>query len=157
MTSDQLYFLKTKELNMSVEQTLSIVKPDAVGKNAIGKVIGKLEKGGLKIVAARMIQLSKDQAEQFYAVHKERPFYGSLVEFMTSGPVMVMALEGENAVTKNREIMGATDWQKASIGTIRRELADNIERNAVHGSDSLENAKAEIAFFFKNGDICPRS
>lgn len=141
---------------MGREQTLSIIKPDAVSKNHIGGIISKLEKGGLKIVAAKMIQLSKTQAEEFYAVHKERPFYKDLVSFMTSGPVLIMALEGDDAVLKNRDIMGATDPQKATPGTIRQEFAKTIDENAVHGSDSLENAQREIAFFFKNGDLCPR-
>lgn len=142
---------------MALERTLSIIKPDAVGENNIGAIINKLEKGGLKIVAARMMHLSKEQAQAFYAVHKDRPFYGELVEFMTSGPVVVMALEGENAVQTNRKIMGATDWQKAEIGTIRREFARSVGENAVHGSDSLENAANEIKFFFENGDICKRT
>lgn len=139
------------------EQTLSIIKPDAVGKNNIGGIIAKLEKGGLKIIAAKMTHLSKSQAEEFYAIHKERPFYKDLVSFMTSGPVLVMALEGENAVLKNRDIMGATDPKKATPGTIRQEFATTIDENAVHGSDSLENAEREIAFFFKNGEICKRT
>ncbi len=142
---------------MTLERTLSIVKPDAVSKNKIGSIIEKLEQGGLKIVAAKMMHLSQKQAEDFYAVHKERPFYRDLVKFMTSGPVLVMTLEGENAVQQNRKIMGATDWQKSEAGTIRREFASSIEENAVHGSDSVENAKNEISFFFQNGDICPRT
>lgn len=142
---------------MTLERTLSIVKPDAVAKNKIGSILQKLEQGGLKIVAAKMIHLSSKQAEDFYAVHKERPFYRDLVKFMTSGPVLVMALEGENAVQQNRKIMGATDWQKSEPGTIRREFASSIEENAVHGSDSVDNAKIEISFFFQNGDLCPRT
>lgn len=142
---------------MTSERTLSIVKPDAVGKNLIGNVIARLEKGNLKIVAAKMLHLSKEQAEGFYAVHKERPFYRDLVRFMTTGPVVVMVLEGENAIAKNREIMGATDPKNAAPGTIRKDLATGIEENIVHGSDSAETAEREISFFFKNGDICPRT
>lgn len=139
------------------ENTLSIIKPDAVGKNNIGEIITKLEKGGLRIIAAKMMHLTQDQAKAFYAVHQERPFYHDLVSFMTTGPVLVMVLEGENAVAKNREIMGATDFKKAAPGTIRADFAESIEANAVHGSDSVDNAKIEIAYFFKNGDICPRT
>jgi len=142
---------------MANERTLSIIKPDAVGANNIGAIICKFEKGGLKVVAARMMHLSKKQAQDFYAVHKERPFYGELVDFMTSGPVMVMALEGENAVQVNRQIMGATDWQKSEPGTIRRQFATSVGENAVHGSDSRENAENEIKFFFQNGEVCPRT
>ncbi|MBI2374458.1 MAG: nucleoside-diphosphate kinase [Deltaproteobacteria bacterium] len=138
---------------MSIERTLSIVKPDAVKKGCIGGVLDKLEKGGLKIVAARMTRLTQAQAEAFYAVHKERPFYRSLVEFMTSGPVVVSVLEGENAVLRNREIMGATDPAKAADGTIRKLYGANIENNAVHGSDSLDNAKTEVSFFFAAADL----
>lgn len=141
----------------TLEQTLSIIKPDAVGQNQIGNIIEYFEREGLSVVAARMLHLTKEQAQGFYAVHKERPFFGELVEFMTSGPVLVMVLEGENAVAKNRQIMGTTDPAKAAPGTIRADFATSIERNAVHGSDSLQNAKAEIAFFFKSHDICPRS
>lgn len=142
---------------MATERTLSIIKPDAVGKNNIGAIICKLERGGLKVVATRMMHLSKKQAEDFYAVHKERPFYGELVDFMTSGPVVVMALEGDNAVQVNRQIMGATDWQKSEPGTIRRQFATSVGENAVHGSDSVENASNEIKFFFQNGDVYPRT
>ena len=142
---------------MALEKTLSIIKPDAVGANNIGAIICKFEKGGLKVVAARMMQLTKEQAQDFYAVHKARPFYGELVEFMTSGPVMVMTLEGENAVNANRQIMGATDWQKSEPGTIRRQFATSVGENCVHGSDSLENAENEIKFFFQNGDVCKRT
>lgn len=141
---------------MTRERTLSIIKPDAVAKDNIGSIIQKLEKGGLKVVAARMIQMTEKQAQDFYAVHKERPFYGELVSFMTSGPVLVMALEGDDAVAKNRQIMGATDWTKSEPGTIRREFATSVGENAVHGSDSKENAAIEIEFFFKNGEVCPR-
>ncbi|MBQ9258631.1 MAG: nucleoside-diphosphate kinase [Neisseriaceae bacterium] len=141
---------------MAIERTLSIVKPDAVGKNVIGKIYSRFEDNGLKIVAAKMKHLSRREAEGFYAVHKERPFFGELVEFMTSGPVMVQVLEGENAVAKNRELMGATNPKEAAAGTIRADFAQSIDANAVHGSDSLENAKIEIAFFFSATEIYPR-
>lgn len=141
---------------MSVERTLSIIKPDAVAKGVIGEILSRFEKNGLKIVAIKMLHLSKEQAEAFYAVHKDRPFYSSLVEFMTSGPVVVQVLEGEGAVVKNREIMGATDPQQADSGTIRADFADSIEANAVHGSDSLENARQEVSFFFESDEICSR-
>lgn len=141
---------------MAIERTLSIIKPDAVSKNVIGKIYSRFEKAGLRIVAARMMQLSRLQAESFYAVHKERPFYKDLVAFMTSGPVMVQVLEGENAVAMNREIMGATNPSEAAEGTIRADFAENVEENAVHGSDGPETAKTEIAFFFKTDEICPR-
>jgi nucleoside-diphosphate kinase len=133
---------------MAIERTLSIIKPDAVAKNAIGELYSRFETGGLKIVAARMVWLSAREAGQFYAVHKERPFYGELVEFMTSGPVMVQVLEGEDAIARNRELMGATDPKKAAPGTIRADFAESIDANAVHGSDSLDTARTEIAFFF---------
>ncbi len=138
---------------MAIERTLSIVKPDAVKKNAIGGCLSMLEAAGLEIVATRMLHLSKAQAEAFYAVHKERPFYGSLVEFMTSGPVVVSVLQGENAIAKNREVMGATDVAKAAEGTIRKKYGSSIEQNAVHGSDAPETAAVEIAFFFPACDI----
>ena len=141
---------------MAVERTLSIVKPDGVRKNVIGEVYRRFERAGLSIVAARMLRLSQAQAEGFYAVHRERPFFKDLVAYMTSGPVVVQVLEGENAVAKNREIMGATDPKKAAPGSIRADLADSIEANTVHGSDSLENAAREIAYFFSETDICPR-
>ena len=141
---------------MAIERTLSIVKPDAVAKNVIGKIYSRFEDNGLKIVAAKMKHLSRREAEGFYAVHKERPFFGELVEFMTSGPVMVQVLEGENAVAKNRELMGATNPKEAAAGTIRADFAQSIDANAVHGSDSLENAKIEIAYFFSATEICPR-
>ncbi len=141
---------------MKQEQTLSIIKPDAVAKNAIGGIIQMLEKAGLTVVAAKMMHLSREQAEGFYAVHKARPFFGELVDFMISGPCLVMVLEGENAVMRNRDVMGATDPQKAEMGTIRRTFATSIDANAVHGSDSLENAKTEISFFFKPTELCPR-
>ena len=133
---------------MAVERTLSIIKPDAVAKNVIGKIYSRFETNGLKIVASRMIHLSRQDAEGFYAVHKERPFFKDLVEFMISGPVMVQVLEGEGAIAKNRELMGATDPKKAAAGTIRADFADSIDANAVHGSDAAETAAVEIAYFF---------
>ena len=133
---------------MAVERTLSIIKPDAVAKNVIGKISSRFETNGLKIVAARMVHLSRQDAEGFYAVHKERPFFKDLVEFMISGPVMVQVLQGEGAVAKNRDLMGATDPKKAEAGTIRADFADSIEANAVHGSDAAETAAVEIAYFF---------
>ena len=145
---------------MSVERTLSIIKPDAVAKNIIGQIYSRFEQGGLKIVAARMLHLTRDQAADFYAVHKERPFYQELIEFMTSGPVLVQVLEGDNAVLKNRELMGATFPKDAKPGTIRADFCDadgDQGENAVHGSDSLENAKIEIDFFFKSEDLCART
>ncbi len=141
---------------MSVERTLSIIKPDAVSKNLIGKINTRFENAGLRIVAARMMQLSRQQAEGFYAIHKERPFFNDLVAFMVSGPVLVQVLEGENAVLKNREIMGATNPKDAAAGTIRKDFASSIDENAVHGSDSLDNAKTEINFFFAPQEICTR-
>ena len=133
---------------MATEQTLSIIKPDAVAKKVIGKIYTRFEENGLKIVQAKMAHLSKEEAEGFYAVHKERPFFNDLVTFMTSGPVMIQALEGDNAVLKNRELMGATNPQEAAPGTIRADFAESIDANAVNGSDSLENAKIEIEYFF---------
>ncbi|OHC71419.1 MAG: nucleoside-diphosphate kinase [Rhodocyclales bacterium RIFCSPLOWO2_02_FULL_63_24] len=133
---------------MAVERTLSIIKPDAVAKNVIGKIYSRFETNGLKIVAARMVHLSRQEAEGFYAVHKARPFFKDLVEFMISGPVMVQVLEGEGAITKNRDLMGATDPKKAEAGTIRADFADSIDANAVHGSDAAETAAVEIAYFF---------
>ena len=133
---------------MTMEQTLSIIKPDAVAKNVIGEIYTRFEKANLKIVKAMMVHLTKDEAEGFYAVHKERPFFNDLVKFMTSGPVMIQVLEGDNAVLKNRELMGATNPQEADAGTIRADFAESIDANAVHGSDSLENAKIEIEYFF---------
>ena len=141
---------------MALERTLSIVKPDGVGRNLIGQVYGRFEKAGLQIVAARMLHLSKAQAEGFYAVHKARPFFNDLVAYMISGPVIAQVLEGENAVAKHRDIMGATDPKKAAPGTIRADLAESIEHNVVHGSDSVENAAIEIAYFFSTTEICPR-
>ena len=136
---------------MAVEQTLSIIKPDAVKKNVIGQIIARFEKAGLRVVAARMTHLSRAEAEGFYAVHRERPFFKDLVEFMISGPVLVQVLEGENAIALNRELMGATDPKKAAKGTIRADFADSIDANAVHGSDGPETARKEIAYFFPNG------
>ena len=133
---------------MAIERTLSIIKPDAVAKNVIGQIYTRFENAGLKIVAAKMVHLSQERAEGFYAVHKERPFFKDLVSFMISGPVMIQALEGENAVAKNRELMGATNPKEAAAGTIRADFADSIDANAVHGSDSLENAAIEIKYFF---------
>ena len=141
---------------MAIERTLSIIKPDAVAKNVIGKIYSRFESNGLKIVASKMVWLSQQEAGQFYAVHKERPFYGDLVKFMTSGPVMIQVLEGEDAIAKNRDLMGATDPKKAAPGTIRADFAESIDANAVHGSDSLENAAIEIAYFFDDNEICPR-
>ncbi|MBP9539733.1 MAG: nucleoside-diphosphate kinase [Vitreoscilla sp.] len=141
---------------MAIEKTISIIKPDAVAKNVIGEIYSRFEKNGLKVVAAKMKQLSKEDAEGFYAVHKERPFFNDLVSFMTSGPVMIQVLEGENAVLKNRELMGATNPKEAAAGTIRADFAESIDANAVHGSDSLENAAIEIAYFFKPEDVVSR-
>src|SRR3954465_12796177 len=141
---------------MAKERTLSIVKPDAVEKNVIGQIYSRFEKAGLRVVAARMVRLSQLQAEGFYAVHRERPFFKDLVKFMVSGPVMVQVLEGDNAVAKNRELMGATDPKKADKGSIRADFADSIDANAVHGSDSAENARTEIAFFFPTCEIYSR-
>lgn len=138
---------------MAVEQTLSIIKPDAVAKNVIGKIYDRFEQNELTIVAAKMLHLSKEQAQAFYAVHKERPFFNDLVEFMTTGPVMVQVLSGENAMSKNRDIMGATNPKEAAPGTIRADFAESIDANAVHGSDSLENARQEIEFFFSADEI----
>ena len=141
---------------MAIERTISIVKPDAVAKNIIGQIYSRFEQNGLRIVAAKMKHLSVREAQDFYAVHKERPFYADLVAFMTSGPVMIQVLEGENAVAKNRELMGATDPANAAPGTIRADFAESVGENAVHGSDSLENAALEIAYFFTEAEICPR-
>lgn len=141
---------------MAVERTLSIVKPDAVGKNVIGEIYSRFEKAGLQIVAAKMIKMDEEMAGGFYAEHKERPFFKDLVGFMTSGPVMVQVLEGEGAVLKNRELMGATNPQEADAGTIRADFAESIDANAVHGSDSTESAAREVSYFFKEEEICPR-
>lgn len=141
---------------MALERTLSIIKPDAVAKNVIGEIYSRFEKAGLKIVAARYRQLTRQQAEGFYAVHKDRPFFGALVDFMISGPVMIQALEGENAVARHRELMGATDPKKAEPGTIRADFAESIDANAVHGSDAADTAATEIAYFFDSSDIHSR-
>lgn len=141
---------------MALERTLSIVKPDAVAKNVIGEIYSRFEKAGLKIVAARMKHLDKQEAEGFYAVHRERPFFAALVEFMSSGPVMIQVLEGEDAIAKNRELMGATNPAEAAPGTIRADFAQSIDANAVHGSDAPETAATEIAYFFTESEICPR-
>jgi nucleoside-diphosphate kinase len=141
---------------MAVERTFSIIKPDAVAKNAIGQILTRFEKAGMKVIAARMMHLSRAQAEGFYAVHRERPFFKDLVDFMISGPVLVQVLQGDNAIAKNRELMGATDPKKAAKGTIRADFADSIDANAVHGSDAPETARAEIAFFFPGYEVFPR-
>ena len=141
---------------MAVERTLSIIKPDAVAKNAIGQILTRFEAAGLKVIAARMMHLSRAQAEGFYAVHRERPFFKDLVDFMISGPVLVQVLQGDNAIMKNRDLMGATDPKKAAKGTIRADFADSIDANAVHGSDAPETAHAEIAFFFPGYEVFPR-
>ncbi len=142
---------------MAIERTISIIKPDAVGKNVIGQIYDRFEKAGLKIIAAKMKHLSDEDAGGFYAVHKERPFFNDLVEFMTSGPVMIQLLEGEDAIAKNREVMGATNPAEADAGTIRADFASTIDENAVHGSDSAENAKIEMDYFFSENEICPRT
>ncbi|MCP4044264.1 MAG: nucleoside-diphosphate kinase [Gammaproteobacteria bacterium] len=142
---------------MAVERTLSIIKPDAVGKSIIGSIYSRFEKAGLRIIASRMLHLSREQAGEFYAVHKGRPFYNDLIEFMTSGPVMVQVLEGEGAIAGNREVMGATNPAEAAAGTIRADFATTVDENAVHGSDGPDTAKVEIAFFFKPEEICPRT
>jgi nucleoside-diphosphate kinase len=141
---------------MALERTLSIVKPDAVAKNVIGEIYSRFEKAGLKIIAAKMKHLSRSEAEGFYAVHRERPFFKPLVEFMISGPVIIQVLEGEGAVLRHRDLMGATDPKKAAAGTIRADFAQSIDANAVHGSDAPETAQVEIAYFFSGTEICPR-
>jgi nucleoside-diphosphate kinase len=141
---------------MALERTLSIIKPDAVAKNVIGEIYSRFEKAGLKVVAAKMKHLSHREAEGFYAVHRERPFFKPLVDFMVSGPVMIQVLEGEGAITKNRDLMGATDPKKAAAGTIRADFAQSIDANAVHGSDAPETAKVEIGYFFAETELCPR-
>lgn len=142
---------------MSIERTISIIKPDAVAANTIGDIYSRFEKAGLKVIAARMVHLSQEQAEGFYAEHSERPFFGALVSFMTSGPAMVQVLEGEGAVLKNRDLMGATNPADADAGTIRADHAKSIDENAVHGSDSIESAAREIAYFFTEDQLCPRT
>lgn len=141
---------------MPIERTLSIIKPDGVARDCIGAVCGRFERAGLRIVAARMVRLSQAEAGEFYAVHQERPFYADLLRYMVSGPVMVMVLEGEDAIARNREIMGATNPADAAPGTIRADFAESVERNTVHGSDSAQTAAAEVAFFFDDRQICPR-
>jgi nucleoside-diphosphate kinase len=141
---------------MALERTLSIIKPDAVAKNVIGDIYARFEKAGLKIVAAKMKHLSRAEAEGFYAVHRERPFFAALVEFMSSGPVMIQVLEGEGAIARNRELMGATNPKEAEAGTIRADFAQSIDANAVHGSDAPETARTEIAYFFSATELCPR-
>lgn len=142
---------------MAVERTLSIIKPDAVGKNVVGEIYSRFEKAGLRVLAARMAQLTTAEAEGFYEVHRQRPFFRALVDFMISGPVMIQVLEGEDAVGRHRELMGATDPKKAAPGTIRADFASSIDENAVHGSDSAENAAREIAYFFRATEVCPRT
>jgi nucleoside-diphosphate kinase len=142
---------------MAIERTISIIKPDAVAKNVIGEIYSRFEKAGLRIVAAKMLHLSREQAEGFYAVHRERGFFNDLINFMISGPVMVQVLEGENAIAKNREVMGATNPKDAAPGTIRADFAVSIDENAVHGSDSPETAAQEIAYFFQPNELCPRT
>ena len=142
---------------MTIERTFSIIKPDAVAKNVIGEIVSRFEQNGLRIIAMRMVHLSREQAEGFYAVHRERPFFNDLVAFMTSGPVVVQVLEGENAISKNRELMGATNPQDAAPGTIRADFAKTVDENAVHGSDAPETAAQEIEFFFGEGGLCPRT
>ncbi len=141
---------------MALERTLSIIKPDAVAKNAVGAILSRFENAGLRIVGLKMAHLTRQQAEGFYAVHRERPFFAALVEFMISGPVSIQVLEGEGAIAKNRELMGATNPKEAAAGTIRADFAESIDANAVHGSDSAENAAIEIAYFFASTDLCPR-
>jgi len=142
---------------MAVERTLSIIKPEAVARDIIGEIYRRFEQAGLRVIAARMLHLSEDQAKRFYEVHKERPFYNDLVAYMQSGPVMVQVLEGDNAIARNREIMGATNPAEAAPGTIRADFAESVEKNAVHGSDGPDTAKNEIAFFFDDDEICPRT
>jgi nucleoside-diphosphate kinase len=142
---------------MAIERTFSIIKPDAVGKNVTGEIISRFEKNGLQVIASKMLHLSKEQAQGFYAVHKERPFYNDLVEFMISGPVVVQVLEGENAISKNRELMGATNPAEAAPGTIRADFATTVDENAVHGSDAPETAAVEIKYFFSDDELCPRT
>jgi nucleoside-diphosphate kinase len=142
---------------MAIERTLSIIKPDAVAKNVIGEICSRFEKGGLRIIAAKMLHLSREKAEGFYAVHKERPFFKDLVDFMITGPVFVQVLEGENAITVNRDLMGATNPKDAASGTIRADFAQTVDENAVHGSDAPETAEKEIKFFFDAAEICPRT
>jgi len=155
--SHEHHKISKRKQHMAVEQTLSIIKPDGVQKNLIGEIYSRFEKAGLEIVAARMMHLSKEQAQGFYAVHKERPFFNDLVSYMTSGPVIVQVLSGENAIAQNRDIMGATNPADADPGTIRADFAASIEENVVHGSDAAETASVEIAFFFGDDGVCPRT
>jgi nucleoside-diphosphate kinase len=150
------WFFDPEILHMALERTLSIIKPDAVAKNVIGEIYSRFEKAGLKVIAAKMKQLSRAEAEGFYAVHRERPFFKPLVDFMISGPVMIQALEGEGAVLKNRDLMGATDPKKAAAGTIRADFAQSIDANAVHGSDAVETAQVDIAYFFSGIEVSSR-
>jgi len=152
----QVNFAYKGVFGMALERTLSIIKPDAVKKNVIGQILARFEKAGLRIVAARMTHLSRAEAEGFYAVHRQRPFFKDLVEFMISGPVLIQVLEGENAISRNRELMGATDPKKADKGTIRADFADSIDANAVHGSDSVDNARTEVAYFFPACEVYAR-
>ena len=154
--SGKKYIHVHEEIQKAIERTLSIIKPDAVAKNVLGQIYTRFENAGLKIAAAKLVHLSRQEAEQFYAVHKERPFFKDLVEFMISGPVMIQVLEGENAILKNRELMGATDPKKAEPGTIRADFADSIDANAVHGSDAPETAAVEVAFFFPGMNVYAR-
>ena len=154
--TQNLDILSPEQIDMALERTLSIIKPDAVAKNVIGEIYARFEKAGLKVVAAKMKHLSRKEAEGFYAVHRERPFFNALVEFMISGPVMIQALEGDNAILKNRELMGATNPKDAAPGTIRADFADSIDANAVHGSDAAETAKVEIAYFFAETEVFSR-
>jgi nucleoside-diphosphate kinase len=149
-------FQPSQENNMAIERTLSIIKPDAVAKNVIGQIYARFEAAGLKVIAARMAHLSRTEAEAFYGVHKARPFFKDLVDFMVSGPVMIQVLEGDNAIAKNRELMGATDPKKADAGTIRADFADSIDANAVHGSDAPETAQVEVGFFFAGMNVYSR-
>ena len=142
---------------MAIERTFSIIKPDAVGKNVAGEIVSRFEKNGLQVIASKMLHLSKEQAQGFYAVHKERPFYNDLVDFMISGPVVVQVLEGENAISKNRDLMGATNPAEADPGTIRADFATTVDENAVHGSDAPETAAEEIKYFFSDDELCPRT
>ena len=146
-----------RDISMAIERTFSIIKPDATKRNLTGKIVDRFESAGLRIVASKRIHMSREQAEGFYAVHSERPFFGELVAFMISGPVVVQVLEGENAIARNREIMGATNPKEADAGTIRADFAESLDENAVHGSDSLENAAIEIAYFFGENGVCPRT
>ncbi len=158
LTVESPVFLYTRwSYSVAIERTISIIKPDAVGQNVIGQIYSRFEDAGLKVIAAKMKHLSDEDAGGFYAVHKERPFFGELLEFMTSGPIMIQLLEGEDAVAKNRELMGATNPVDAEKGTIRGDFAETIDENAVHGSDSLENAAIETAYFFADNEICPRT